>query len=100
MALSNPYIETEKFKRVGGHVGRPYGQVRVRIFDLVSNRVLVESDAKNDTIYESQNENIHGELQIKGPNVFKEYLNKPDQTKSSFTEDGWFKTGKIKEIII
>jgi malonyl-CoA/methylmalonyl-CoA synthetase len=25
--------------------------------------------------------------------VFKEYLNKPKETKESFTEDGWFKTG-------
>jgi 4-coumarate--CoA ligase len=36
-----------------------------------------------------------GELALKGPNVFKGYLNKPDLTKASFTEDGYFKTGDI-----
>lgn len=36
-----------------------------------------------------------GELLVKGPNVFQEYYNKPDQTAESFTEDGYFKTGDI-----
>jgi 4-coumarate--CoA ligase len=36
-----------------------------------------------------------GELALKGPNVFKGYLNKPDLTKSAFTDDGYFKTGDI-----
>jgi 4-coumarate--CoA ligase len=36
-----------------------------------------------------------GELALKGPNVFKGYLNKPELTKESFTEDGYFKTGDI-----
>ena len=36
-----------------------------------------------------------GEIQAKGPNIFKEYYNKPEQTKEAFTEDGWFKTGDI-----
>ena len=35
-----------------------------------------------------------GELLVKGPNVFKEYLNKPQATKTEFTKDGWFITGK------
>lgn len=36
-----------------------------------------------------------GELCLKGPNVFKGYLNQPEMTKASFTEDGFFKTGDI-----
>jgi 4-coumarate--CoA ligase len=36
-----------------------------------------------------------GELCLKGPNVFKGYLNQPELTKESFTEDGFFKTGDI-----
>ena len=34
-----------------------------------------------------------GELQLKGPAVFKQYWNRPDATAASFTPDGWFQTG-------
>lgn len=39
-----------------------------------------------------------GELCMKGPNVFRGYLNQPEQTKASFTEDGYFKTGDIGHV--
>lgn len=38
-----------------------------------------------------------GEVLIKGPIVFREYRNRPEDTKNSFTEDGWFKSGDIGE---
>ena len=36
-----------------------------------------------------------GELWIKGPNIFKGYLNNPEGTKNALTEDGFFKTGDV-----
>jgi 4-coumarate--CoA ligase len=36
-----------------------------------------------------------GELWIKGPNIFKGYLNNPEGTKNAITEDGYFKTGDV-----
>lgn len=36
-----------------------------------------------------------GELEVKGPSIFKGYWQKPEQTAESFTADGWFKTGDI-----
>lgn len=39
-----------------------------------------------------------GEVEVSGPNVMHGYFNKPEATKDTFTEDGWFKTGDIGEI--
>lgn len=36
-----------------------------------------------------------GELWIKGPNVFREYVGNPSATRESFSQDGFFKTGDV-----
>ncbi|KAL8960880.1 MAG: hypothetical protein Q9183_005391, partial [Haloplaca sp. 2 TL-2023] len=36
-----------------------------------------------------------GELWIKGPNVFKGYLNNEEGTRNAITEDGYFRTGDV-----
>jgi len=36
-----------------------------------------------------------GEVQFRGPSVFRGYWNLPDTTAASFTDDGWYMTGDI-----
>jgi malonyl-CoA/methylmalonyl-CoA synthetase len=36
-----------------------------------------------------------GDVQLRGPNVFKGYWGQPDKTSASFSADGWFKTGDL-----
>lgn len=36
-----------------------------------------------------------GELEVRGAGTFSGYLNKPEDTREAFTEDGWFKTGDL-----
>ena len=76
MALSNPYDGP----RVPGHVGYPLPGVQVRLADEQDN-VIPGTEI--------------GEIQVKGPNVFNEYWQKPESTAESFTKDGFFKTGDI-----
>ncbi len=61
---------------------------------------MVESYKNNDKILAADDKPLVGELQLKGDMVFREYHGKPVQTKETFTEDGWFKTGFRKFILI
>ena len=79
MAISNPFHG----ERRPGHVGIPLPGVSVRLM------------GDNEEIKE---ELEPGEIQIKGPNVFQSYWNKPTATLETFTEDGWFKTGDVAHL--
>jgi malonyl-CoA/methylmalonyl-CoA synthetase len=75
MALSNPY---EGRRRISC-VGAPLPGVRVR---------LVNEQGATPT------EGEHGEIQVAGPSLFREYWRRPDATAESF-EGKWFKTGDV-----
>ena len=66
-----------------GTVGVPLPGVELR---------LVEEDGTPIT---SQDGETVGEIQVRGPNLFTEYLNRPDATAAAFTPDGWFRTGDM-----
>ncbi|MGW6462838.1 acyl-CoA synthetase [Streptomyces rubiginosohelvolus] len=36
-----------------------------------------------------------GEIQVRGPNLFTGYLNRPDATAAAHSADGWFRTGDV-----
>ncbi|MCA9071254.1 MAG: acyl-CoA synthetase, partial [Planctomycetaceae bacterium] len=76
MALSNPY----EGERRPGAVGQALPGVEIRL----------QSEA-GETV---PSENEPGEIQVRGPNVFHEYWNRPEATRDSFQE-GWFRTGDI-----
>jgi len=39
-----------------------------------------------------------GEIELRGPNVFAGYWQRPEATADAFTPDGWFKSGDIAEL--
>jgi fatty acid CoA ligase FadD36 len=39
-----------------------------------------------------------GELQVRGPTLFRGYLGQPAATDASFTTDGWFRTGDVATV--
>ncbi|XP_028258318.1 acyl-CoA synthetase family member 3, mitochondrial [Parambassis ranga] len=89
MALSNPL----KGQRIPGSVGLPLPSVDVRIvMNNTTNTTIVEGNHKETQVRPGL-EGKEGELLVRGPSVFKEYWNKPQETKETFTDDGWFKTG-------
>lgn len=81
MALSNPYHG----ERRPGAVGQPLPRVEIR---------LVTDDGSVINTMDLSNQNLPGEIQVRGPNVFSEYWNRKQATDESFQE-GWFRTGDI-----
>jgi malonyl-CoA/methylmalonyl-CoA synthetase len=79
MAISNPYAA----ERRAGHIGQALPGVEIRLVDESNNTVPIGEP---------------GEIQVKGPGVFKEYWGKPEATQKTFTSDGWFKTGDIAQL--
>ena len=71
---TSPVIAVNSFDQMKlGSVGKPLDNLQVKIAD-------------------------DGEILVKGPSITQGYLNKPEQTKEAFTEDGFFKTGDIGHI--
>ncbi|MEV8065206.1 acyl-CoA synthetase [Streptomyces sp. NPDC085995] len=80
--LMNTSVRADGEARAGT-VGVPLPGVELR---------LVEEDGTPITAYDGE---TVGEIQVRGPNLFTEYLNRPDATAAAFTADGFFRTGDM-----
>ncbi|GAB2928450.1 acyl-CoA synthetase [Streptomyces heilongjiangensis] len=80
--LMNTSVRADGEPRAGT-VGVPLPGVELR---------LVEDDGTPLTADDGESV---GEIQVRGPNLFTEYLNRPDATAAAFTADGWFRTGDM-----
>ena len=79
--LMNTAIRADGDRRPGT-VGVPLEGVSVRLVDDAGDELDVSDD---ETV---------GEIQVRGPNLFLEYLNRPDATEEAM-RDGWFATGDV-----
>ncbi|MFF8449521.1 acyl-CoA synthetase [Streptomyces leeuwenhoekii] len=80
--LMNTSVRADGEPRAGT-VGVPLPGVELR---------LVEEDGTEVTAYDGE---TVGEIQVRGPNLFTAYLNRPDATAAAFTADGFFRTGDM-----
>ncbi|OIJ66250.1 acyl-CoA synthetase [Streptomyces mangrovisoli] len=80
--LMNTSVRADGEARAGT-VGVPLPGVELR---------LVEEDGSEITAYDGESV---GEIQVRGPNLFTAYLNRPDATEAAFTADGFFRTGDM-----
>lgn len=76
MALSNPL----RGERRPGHVRLPLPGVEVRLGD--EDGQPVESGES-------------GEIELRGPDVFREYWRRPEATAAALLDGGWFRTGDV-----
>jgi malonyl-CoA/methylmalonyl-CoA synthetase len=69
-------------ERRAGTVGRPLDHVGLRLID------------DDGTPIEARDGTTVGEVLVRGPSLFLEYLHRPDATAEAFV-DGWFRTGDV-----
>jgi malonyl-CoA/methylmalonyl-CoA synthetase len=77
MNTSNPYEGARK----PGAVGRPLPGVEIRIANAQTGEAVPQGDP--------------GEIEIRGPNVFKGYWRMPEKTEAEFRPDGFFRSGDV-----
>jgi malonyl-CoA/methylmalonyl-CoA synthetase len=77
MNCSNPLNGERRI----GSVGLPLPGVEVRIVHSEKGEPLPDGQI--------------GDVQLRGPNIFKGYWRQPEKTADSFTADGWFRTGDL-----
>jgi malonyl-CoA/methylmalonyl-CoA synthetase len=77
MNMTNPYDG----ERRPGTVGAPFPGQSARVVGVADRQPLPDGEI--------------GEIEVRGPNIFAGYWNRPDATAEAFSADGWFKTGDL-----
>ena len=80
MNMTNPY----EGERRPGTVGRSFPGQEARVVDVRSRKPLPAGEV--------------GEIEVRGPHVFKGYWNRPEATEEVFDRGGWFRTGDLGSV--
>ena len=99
-----PAVEHARIERLTGQrVAERYGLTET----LINTAVHADGERRPGTVgpplpgvelrivHEDGDASGIGEIQVRGPNVFLGYLNRPDATAEAMTPDGWFRTGDL-----
>lgn len=78
VALGNPFSAARKI----GAVGLPFPSTDIRVVDPAAPSHEVELGQP-------------GELLVRGPQVFRGYWNRPEETAAALLEGGWLRTGDL-----
>ena len=86
-------VITKKEDGTSGHVGGPLPHNEFKLVDVPDLSYLSTDKDKEG------NPRPRGEIWFRGNNIIPGYYLLDEKNKSTFTEDGWVKTGDIGQII-
>nr|WP_242464773.1 AMP-binding protein [Halorhodospira abdelmalekii] len=75
--------------------GLPLSGLKLRIGEVASPRGETGESGEAEEGAEEEAMPQHGEVQVRGPNVFSGYHALPEKTAAAFTADGYFRTGDL-----
>ncbi|MFW5964790.1 MAG: class I adenylate-forming enzyme family protein, partial [Natronomonas sp.] len=90
-----------------GCIGQPLPNVELKLVDPMTRDLRVPSEALDPTsattledhgIDPDDEEQVTGELAIRGPQVFEGYHGLPEKTAAVFDDEGWFYTDDIARV--
>jgi malonyl-CoA/methylmalonyl-CoA synthetase len=81
--------------RVDGSVGWPLPSVEARLVDADTGEIIASGQEAD-----AEGRERSGEIQLRGPTIFREYWRNPEATAKEFVDGGdgkgkWFKTGDV-----
>ncbi|KAL5373976.1 hypothetical protein DPSP01_012280 [Paraphaeosphaeria sporulosa] len=82
--------------RADGSVGWPLPSVQARLVDTETHEVI----EVGEEVDPASGRERHGEIQLRGPTIFRTYWRNPEATAKEFVDDAdgkgkWFKTGDV-----
>ncbi|WP_255148868.1 class I adenylate-forming enzyme family protein [Halorarius halobius] len=91
--------------KAAGCIGQPLPDVEMRLVDPGTREVRVSEATLDPTtppdvdhLDFDDEEQVTGEIAIRGPNVFAGYHDLPEKTEEVFDSEGWFYTGDIARV--
>ncbi|MBQ4157857.1 MAG: acyl--CoA ligase [Clostridia bacterium] len=90
---------------IAGHIAEGFNEFGIKLYsgygltetaNLVTGNVdqLTKPHSVGKLYADQEIRFVDGEIQLKGPHIFTEYINNPAETRNAF-DDGWFKTGDL-----
>ncbi|ERF68087.1 hypothetical protein EPUS_06898 [Endocarpon pusillum Z07020] len=77
-----------------GSIGKLFPNMQAKFCAMPGSGEEHDSSSKATEVAQGRT----GELYLKGPNIFRGYHNKPEETKGCLDDEGWFRTGDVGHI--
>nr|WP_241744426.1 AMP-binding protein [Cellulosimicrobium arenosum] len=98
IALGNPCSDDRR----PGTLGLPFPSTEIRVVDTDA----LDADDLRDTEPAGPDASadgfpvVRGELLVRGPQVFRGYWNRPEETAGQLLDDGWLRTGDVVQVAL